>query len=88
MYDYVDEHGILVHKYGPHTFHTKDKSLYDYVCRFGEWQEYKLTCGAMINGKFTPTPFNFHTLDACLPVGAGGKSNRAESCLASNQQPG
>ena len=63
MYDYVDEHGILVHKYGPHTFHTKDKLLYDYMCRFGEWQEYKLTCGAMIKGKFTPTPFNFHTID-------------------------
>lgn len=63
MYDYVDEHGILMHKYGPHTFHTKDKSLYDYMCRFGEWKEYKLTCGAMIKGKFTPTPFNFHTID-------------------------
>lgn len=63
MYDYVDEHGILVHKYGPHTFHTNDKELYDYMCRFGEWQEYRLKCGAMIQGVFTPTPFNFHTID-------------------------
>ncbi len=63
MYDYVDEHGILVHKYGPHTFHTKERALYEYVCRFGEWQDYKLTCGAMIKGEFTPTPFNFHTID-------------------------
>ena len=63
MYDYVDAHGILVHKYGPHTFHTKDKVLYDYICRFGEWQEYKLTGGAMIKDKFTPTPFNFQTID-------------------------
>lgn len=30
MYDYVDEHGFLVQKYGPHTFHTKIKHLYDY----------------------------------------------------------
>lgn len=63
MYDYVDEHDILVHKYGPHTFHTQEKYLYEYMCRFGEWQEYKLTCGAMMKGEFTPTPFNFHTID-------------------------
>lgn len=63
MYDYYDEHNILVHKYGPHTFHTDNKSLHDYICRFAEWQEYKLTCMAMINGKFTPTPFNFQTID-------------------------
>ena len=63
MYDYYDEHGILVHKYGPHTFHTKKEYLYDYMCQFAEWKEYKLTCMAQINGKFTPTPFNFQTID-------------------------
>ncbi len=63
MYDYVDEHGILVHKYGPHTFHTNEKSLYDYMCRFGEWDDFRLTCMAQIDGKFTPTPFNFQTID-------------------------
>lgn len=63
MYDYYDEHNILVHKYGPHTFHTTKKNLFDYMCRFAEWDEYKLTCMAYINGKFTPTPFNFKTID-------------------------
>ena len=63
MYDYVDEYGILVHKYGPHTFHTKKKELYDYICKYGEWVDFKLTCGAVINGKCTPTPFNFQTID-------------------------
>jgi UDP-galactopyranose mutase len=63
MYDYVDEHGFLVQKYGPHTFHTKNKALYDYVCRFEQWQDYKLTCGAVWDGKYTPTPFNFTTID-------------------------
>lgn len=63
MYDFKDEHGILVHKYGPHTFHTKEKHLYDYVCRFANWEEYKLNCMAHIDGKFTPTPFNFETID-------------------------
>ena len=31
MYDYVDEHGFLVQKYGPHTFHTKEKRLFDFM---------------------------------------------------------
>ena len=63
MYDYVNDDGILVHKYGPHTFHTKNKELYDYMCKYAEWDEYHLTCGAVINGKYTPTPFNFQTID-------------------------
>ncbi|MCG4470470.1 UDP-galactopyranose mutase [Lawsonibacter sp. DFI.6.74] len=68
MYDYVDEHGFLVQKYGPHTFHTKKKELYDYMCRFGRWQDYKLTCGAAWGGKYTPTPFNFTTIDTFYPT--------------------
>ena len=63
MYDHVDEHGILVHKYGPHTFHTKDKNLFDYMCKYAEWEEYHLTCGAEINDICTPTPFNYQTID-------------------------
>ena len=67
MYDYQDEHGFLVQKYGPHTFHTKEKTLYDFMCRFEAWQGYKLTCGAMWDGKYTPTPFNFTTIDTFYP---------------------
>lgn len=63
MYDYVDEHGFLVQKYGPHTFHTNKKELVEYLSRFEEWDEYKLTCGAVWDGKYTPTPFNFSTID-------------------------
>lgn len=63
MYDYVDEHGFLVQKYGPHTFHTKEKRLYDFMCQYENWQEYKLTCGAVWDNMYTPTPFNFTTID-------------------------
>lgn len=67
MYDYVDEHGILVQQYGPHIFHTKEKELYDYMCRYEQWKDYKLTCGAVWDGKYTPSPFNFTTIDTFLP---------------------
>lgn len=67
MYDYIDNYGFLVQKYGPHTFHTKKKALYDYMCRFEKWEPYKLTCGAVWDGKYTPTPFNFQTIDTFYP---------------------
>ncbi|MBR1812174.1 MAG: UDP-galactopyranose mutase [Clostridia bacterium] len=63
MYDYTDEHGFLVQKYGPHTFHTKEKRLYDFMCRFEDWKPYRLTCGADWDGRCTPAPFNFKTID-------------------------
>ena len=63
MYDYTDGNGVLVQQYGPHTFHTKKRELYNYIRRYASWKDYKLTCGAVINGKFTPTPFNFQTID-------------------------
>ena len=63
MYDYIDEHGFLVQKYGPHTFHTQKPELFDYICRFEQWKSYYLTCGAVWDGRYTPTPFNFTTID-------------------------
>ena len=67
MYDYVDEHGLLVQKYGPHTFHTNSRRLYDYMCRYEQWEPYRLTCGAVWGGNYTPTPFNFTTIDTFYP---------------------
>lgn len=63
MYDYIDEHGIMVHKYGPHCFHTNEKALYDYICEYCQWQEYRIVCKAEIDGIVTPSPFNFQTID-------------------------
>jgi UDP-galactopyranose mutase len=67
VYDYRDKFGILVHKYGPHTFHTNNKSLLDFLCKFARWMPYQLTCGAVIDGVETPTPFNFSTIDQFFP---------------------
>src|SRR3712207_494886 len=40
-YDYHDEHGILVHKYGPHIFHTNHMPVVDYLSQFTEWRPYE-----------------------------------------------
>ena len=68
MYDYYDKYGILLHKYGPHTFHTCDERLIEYISRFAEWEEYKLTCMVHMDRKYTPSPFNFQTLDDYYPA--------------------
>ena len=63
LYDEQDENGIMVQKYGPHSFHTKEKRLFDYVSQFGEWEPYYLRCMVFMDGRFTPSPFNFQTID-------------------------
>ena len=37
MYDYMDEHGIMVHKYGSHIFHTNNKKVWNYITKFAEF---------------------------------------------------
>lgn len=64
MYDCFDDStGILYHKYGPHTFHTKEKRLFDYFNRFIETETFYLRCTSIIKGKEVPCPFNFETID-------------------------
>ena len=61
-YDLYDNEGILIHKYGPHIFHTAKKHVYDYLSRFTEWYDYKHEVVANIYGDYIPVPFNLNTL--------------------------
>ena len=58
MYDETDEAGILVHRYGPHIFHTNDKRAFDYVRRFTDWRDYSHKVLADWYGTYLPVPFN------------------------------
>ena len=40
-YDCLDGHGVLIHKYGPHIFHTNDKKVFDFLSRFTDWRDYQ-----------------------------------------------
>ena len=62
-YDVEDEHGILVHQYGPHIFHTNSKVVYDYLSRFTDWYDYRHEVVGNINGELLPIPFNLNTLE-------------------------
>ena len=61
-YDYVNDEGIRIHKYGPHIFHTNNKKVYDWITQFGEWVEYRHKVKAMLNdGTYVTLPVNKET---------------------------
>lgn len=62
-YDEYNEHGILVHRYGPHIFHTNSKLVFDYLSRFTQWQHYEHKVLASLNGSLFPMPINRITLN-------------------------
>jgi UDP-galactopyranose mutase len=62
-YDHYDEAGILVHKYGPHIFHTNAKEVYDYLTRFTEWRPYQHRVLASVDGQLLPIPINLNTVN-------------------------
>ena len=62
-YDAYDAAGVLIHKYGPHIFHTNDKRAYDYLSRFTEWLDYQHEVLANLNGTYIPVPFNTNSME-------------------------
>ena len=66
-YDCLDEHGILIHKYGPHIFHTSERRVFDYLSRFTGWRDYQHRVVANVHGRFLPVPFNLTSLHMAFP---------------------
>lgn len=61
-YDYKNEYGIRVHKYGPHLFHTNNKEIFEFLSEFTEWTEYKHKVKAQLdNGQYVTLPVNRET---------------------------
>jgi UDP-galactopyranose mutase len=67
-YDHYDEHGILVHKYGPHIFHTNNAEAWAYLSQFTAWREYEHRVLAVIDGGSVPLPFNLNSLEMVFPT--------------------
>jgi UDP-galactopyranose mutase len=66
-YDFKDENNILIHKYGPHLFHTNNKKVIDYLSEFTSWDIYNHEVLAYIDGAKVPIPFNINTLYEVFP---------------------
>src|SRR4051794_13277344 len=62
-YDCHDEAGVLIHKYGPHIFHTNSTEVYDYLSRFTAWRPYQHRVVACVDGQLVPIPINLDTVN-------------------------
>jgi len=67
-YDFRDENNILIHKYGPHIFHTNNEKVWNYLSEFTEWEKYQHRVLANIDGILTPVPFNLNSIHKCFPA--------------------
>ena len=62
-YDHYDDAGILVHRYGPHIFHTASREVFEYLSRFTEWRSYQHRVMAAVDGQLVPIPINLDTIN-------------------------
>ncbi len=62
VFDEYNDAGILIHKYGPHIFHTNNEEVYKFLSRFTELAPYHHKVLAKINGDYVPVPFNISAL--------------------------
>lgn len=78
-YDYFNNDGILVHKYGPHIFHTNSKEVFDYLSQFTPWRWYEHKVLASVDGQFVPIPINLNTINSLY--GLNLSSDQVEAFL-------
>jgi UDP-galactopyranose mutase len=63
-FDHYNPEGLLVHKYGPHIFHTNSRDVYDYLANFTTWRPYEHRVLASVDGMLVPVPINCNTINA------------------------
>lgn len=75
-YDYYNNDGILVHKYGPHIFHTNSLEVFQYLSRFTEWRPYEHHVLASVDGQLVPIPINQNTINILYGLNLGSEEAR------------
>jgi len=84
-YDHLDSAGIMVHRYGPHIFHTNSQRIVDYLSRFTEWRPYEHRVLAHVDGHQVPVPINLTTLNTLY--GLDMDEAQAQVFLAERAEP-
>ncbi|HEY0004639.1 MAG TPA: UDP-galactopyranose mutase [Pyrinomonadaceae bacterium] len=84
-YDHYNDAGILVHKYGPHIFHTNSREVFDYLSQFTEWRNYQHRVLASVDGMLLPIPINLDTINKLY--GLNLTSFQVEEFFASVAEP-
>ncbi|HEV7912481.1 MAG TPA: UDP-galactopyranose mutase [Albitalea sp.] len=62
-YDRYDDHGVLIHPYGPHIFHTNSADVFDYLSQFTQWRPYQHRVLASVDGQLVPLPIHLDTVN-------------------------
>jgi UDP-galactopyranose mutase len=83
-YDHYNEDGILVHKYGPHIFHTNSKEVFEYLDQFTQWRSYEHRVLASVDGQLVPIPINLDTINRLY--GLNLNSSQVEEFFASKAE--
>ena len=63
IYDFYNEDGILIHKYGPHIFHTNDQEVYEYLSTFTKWNDFWHRVLSYVDGNLIPMPITVETIN-------------------------
>lgn len=66
-YDYFNKDGVLVHKYGPHIFHTNKKEIFQFLSQFTKWHIYNHRVKGYVEDKYIPIPFNLNSIYKVFP---------------------
>ena len=62
-YDRLDDHGVFIHEYGPHIFHTNSEKVFGWLSRFTAWRNYEHRVLAQVDGRLLPVPINRTTIN-------------------------
>jgi len=84
-FDHYDDAGILVHKYGPHIFHTNSREVFEYLSTFTAWRPYEHRVRASVDGQLVPIPINLDTINRLY--GLSLTSMQVEDFFASVAEP-
>lgn len=72
-YDYKDENGIMIHKYGSHIFHTKSEKVWNFIRKYTDFNQYMHRVLAVVDGIQTNVPFNFDSIYDVFPTSLAKK---------------
>lgn len=67
-YDETDREGILIHRYGPHAFHTDNEVVWNYLSKFGRWNAYQHRVRALVDNREVPVPVNLDTVNRVFGI--------------------
>jgi UDP-galactopyranose mutase len=84
-FDEPDGSGGLIHRYGPHIFHTNSREVFTYLSRFTDWFPYQHRVRAWVDGQLVPIPINLDTINRL--TNSNFNSKQMQEYLASVAEP-